>query len=171
VGVSDVGVPNTVVRARQLMLGLTVLSVAAIGLLFYTSASFEPAGGSVRKYSPTETFLYGLGAALILAVPLAISLTVLSAKVGSGRNWARITSIAMMMSLALVCTCAGALTSFAGLSTAPDDINERSSTATVAFGIIGLAIGGVSIVACILLLMRGSHAYFDRYRSTDRRAA
>ena len=93
--------PAMIVRVRQLILSLSVLTVIGFGLLMYVGAVSTPAEGTdAKETTASESLLYGTIATMVFALPFVAVQTLLSLKIGARRTWARIAAIVVMLAQA-----------------------------------------------------------------------
>jgi hypothetical protein len=153
-------IPRSLVRARLLLLVLSVLTALSVVLVFYASAIEEPSDPADQT-SFAVTVAAEAVAILIVATPLSLVPMVLSILIGRGRNWARITSIVVLLTQAVFCTCFGSIIPFLPATTGPGGSGEKAVLGDSILGVLGVLIGAASVVVSILLLTKDSRGYFQ----------
>ena len=145
--------PRIVPRVRLLMLILTILAIPNAAL--WVSVAVAESSDSLRD---PFTWVAAIAVFLLLSVPLAVVPTVLSAQIGRGRSWARVTAIVVLTTQGLLCGLFG--TAFPiGVATGV----QRGTTSTVLNVSLGLSlslIGLVSLIVAVMLLLPRAGQYF-----------
>lgn len=146
--------PAALQRARLLLVALSVLMVPVVIAMSYALSKTPPSGDSRSGTS------LGFGAYaivyVILSIPIVVLLAWLSHKIASGRNWARITTVVVLLALGSFCSCFGAVTPFAGYDADLPDL----SAAFVVFGVLSFLFGLLGIITSVILLRNPLAAYF-----------
>jgi hypothetical protein len=148
-----VAVPPIVSRIRLLLLILTLLSIPAAALWVSVAVS-----ESSQPLQDPVTWIAAIVLFLLLSVPLAVMPTVLSAFIGRGRAWARITAIFVLTTEGLSCGPFGF-----GFPIGVATGVQRGTTSTLLNVSLGLSvglIGTVSLVVAFMLLLPRTGKYF-----------
>jgi hypothetical protein len=160
-------VPRSVVWARVCLLLLSLLAAVTVALVIYVS-QVEVASDSGSETSLGMTVVAAAVLILIVATPLSLAPMVMSLLIGRGQNWARVTSIVVLFTQALFCSCFGAFIPFSPAYSGSNATGERAVVGDVALGVTGILIGVASVVAAIQLLSRPTVEYFrmmDQWRA------
>ena len=152
-------IPRSVLRARLLLLLLSVFTAASVALLVYVS-QVEIADAPGSESSLPMTVLAGAILILIVATPLSLIPMAMSLLIGRGREWARVTSIVVLFSQGLCCSCFGAFLPFLPAYSGSDASGEKAVVGDAVLGALGVLMGVASVVTAILLLTKGSSEYF-----------
>jgi hypothetical protein len=152
-------IPRAILRARLLLLVLSVFTALSVALVFYAS-QVEIADPSAQDLPVVENVLFGTIAVLIVATPLSLIPTTLSILIGRGQNWARITAVVILFTQALFCSCFGAFIPFLPAGTGPNDTGEKAVVGDAILGLLGVLIGVASVAAAIFLLSKEAGGYF-----------
>jgi hypothetical protein len=152
-------IPRSVLRARLLLLLVSVFTAASVALLIYVS-QVEIADAPGSQTSLPMTVVAGAILILIVATPLSLIPMAMSLLIGRAREWARITSIVVLFSQGLCCSCFGAFIPFSPAYSGSDASGEKAVVGDAVLGALGVLIGVASVAVAILLLTKGSSEYF-----------
>ena len=148
--------PRSVVRIRLLLLFYTLLLIPNVTLWMYYSNELATEENALSLTDPTQ-LVAGLVVIAIFSIPLGAAVSVLSALIGGGRNWARITTFVLMSPLTLLCGCL----SIGVPATMRQDAEQGVPVAAnLSIAVLTLAMAVISAIAMVMLLLPSTNAYF-----------